>query len=301
MDSISTTKNISSNRNKLLNQPYAAIDLEFRGNKDKNRFIKNYDIYAIAIVDSLGNVKAKHESDFNGYPQPEKELIKWTMNEILQYKLTIGWYSKGVRIIKEDGAASGQDSDLKVLDGVCKFYNIPSIIAFDKRGVPYVRGYDYNLCKINPFYASKNKFDWYYHIDLYNIYKKHMIKYIYKNKYQNLKLDSVCKAILGEGKFEDMDGSQAHKATKEKQMKYVIQDASLVMKLSKHNNYEVFDLMNALSKITNVPFDKVCHNGISIWWDKIIRDKIRNIDCRLPTLNNGRELLKNEKIKEYKG
>src|SRR4051794_11395278 len=95
---ISTAKNISSNRNELLNQPYASIDIEFRGNKDENRFIKNYNIYAVAIVDSLGNIKAKHESDFKGYSQPEKELIKWTMSELLQYKLTIGWYSKGVRI-----------------------------------------------------------------------------------------------------------------------------------------------------------------------------------------------------------
>src|SRR3954453_13906481 len=107
-------------RNELLNQPYAAIDTEYR--KNENR----YSIFAVAIVDSLGNIKVKHESDFSRYPQSEKELVKWAMNEILEYKLTIGWYSKGARIQKEDGSFAGKDSDLKIIDDACKFYNIPS-------------------------------------------------------------------------------------------------------------------------------------------------------------------------------
>ena len=41
----------------------------------------------------------------------------------------------------------GKDSDLKVLDSVCKYYDIPSIIGFDRSGVPYVRGYEYELNK----------------------------------------------------------------------------------------------------------------------------------------------------------
>ncbi len=281
----------STQRNELLNQPYAAIDTEYR--KSGNR----YAIFAVAIVDSVGSTKAKHESDFCEYTQPEKELIKWAMSEILQYKLTIGWYSKGARLKKEDGSYTGKDSDLKIIDDACKFYNIPSIIGFDKSGVPYVRGYDYNLCNINLFYASKNKFDWYYHIDLFNIYKKQMVKSIYQNRYKNLDLDSVCKAVLREGKFEELDGQHIQNLTKEKQLQNVCQDAILVMKLSKHNNYEIFDLMYAISIITNVPFDKVCHTGISGWWNKIINDKINDGKCRLPTLNTEER----KKKDNYKG
>jgi DNA polymerase I len=273
-------KNIQ--RNELLNQPYAAIDTEYR-KSEGNR----YSIFAVAIVDSFGNIKVKHESDFYEYPQPEKELVKWAMNEILRYRLTIGWYSKGVRLRKEDGSFAGKDSDLKILDDECRFYNIPSIIGFDKKGVSYVRGYDYRLCDANYFYASQNKFDWYYHIDLYNIYKKPMVKNIYENKYKNLDLDSVSKAVLGEGKLEELDGQQIQNLEKEIQLQYVAQDAVLVMKLSKHNNYEVFDLMNALSLITNVPFDRVCHTGISTWWSKILKNKINDGECRCPTLNTG--------------
>lgn len=272
-----------SHRNELLNDIYAAIDIEYRVNENKSSNLKPYTIFAVSIVDSLGNLGVRHESDFAAYPDPEKDLVIWAMSEILKYRLTIGWYSKGVRIQKEDGTFSGKDSDLKIIDCICIYYNIPSIIGFDKRGVPYVRGYDYELCSLDPSYANRNKFDWYYHIDLYQVYKKPVIKtIIYQNKYKDLNLDSVAKAISNEGKFENLDGLQIQNLSKQKQIEYVAQDSKLVMKLSKHNNYEILDLMNAISIITNVPFDRVCHTGISTWWNNIISVSLNNGECRLP-------------------
>jgi DNA polymerase I len=279
-------------RNELLRSgPYAAIDTEYRQTNNKN---KQYELFAAAIVDSDGNVKAAHELDFATFKNPEKELTIWIMNQILQYKLTLGWYSKGVKFQKEDGSFTGRDSDLKVIDDVCRYYNIPSIIAFDKRGIPYVRGYSYGLCNQDPHYASKNRFDWYYHIDLYQVYKKPMVKTaIYHNKYRHLSLNSVSRALLNEGKLEDLDGLQIQKLPKEKQLEYVIRDAALVMKLCMYNDFEILDLMNAFSVITKLPFDRVCHTGISTWWNKIITDKITNGECRFPTYKIGK--------KQYKG
>jgi DNA polymerase, archaea type len=272
-----------SHRNVLLNDIYAAIDIEYRVNENESSNLKPYTIFAVALVDSVGNVKTKHESDFADCQYPEKELVQWAMFDILKYRLTIGWYSKGVRLQKEDGTFSGKDSDLKIIDQACQYYNIPSIIGFDKRGIPYVRGYDYRLCNIDPYYANQNKFDWYYHIDLYQVYKKPMVKtIIYQNKYKDLNLDSVAKAVLNEGKFENLDGLQIQNLSKQKQIEYVAQDAKLVMDLSKHNNYEILDLMNAISIITNVPFDKVCHTGISTWWNNIISDNLNYGECRPP-------------------
>ncbi len=144
-----------------------------------------------------------------------------------------------------------------------------------------------------------NKFDWYYHIDLYQIYNKPLVKtMIYQNKYRDLKLDTVSNAILDEGKFEQLDGLQIQNLPMEKQIEYVAQDANLVMKLSKHNNYEILDLMNAISIITNVPFDRVCHTGISTWWNKIIANKLLNGECKLPSFRNE---LKNKKQKYIGG
>src|SRR5204863_4874863 len=131
----------------------------------------------------------------------------------------------------------------------------------------YVRGYDYSICNIDPYYANLNKFDWYYHIDLYQVYKKPVVKtIIYQNKYKDLNLGSVSKAILNEDKFENLDGLQIQNLSKQKQVEYVAQDANLVMKLSKHNNYEILDLMNAISIITNVPFEIQ-----SFFWSKVMK------------------------------
>jgi DNA polymerase elongation subunit (family B) len=220
------------------------------------------------------------------------------MQEILKYRLTIGWYSKGVRLLNEEtGNFSGKDSDLKIIDDACRYYNIPSIIGFDKRRVPYVRGYDYHLRTTSQKFAFLNKFDWYYHIDLYQIYKKPMVKtMIYSNRYRDLNLGSVSKAILGESKLEELDGLQIQSLPIEKQVEYVAQDANLVMKLSKHNDYEILDLMDAISIITKVPFDKVCHTGISTWWKNILIDKINNGDCRLPTSTVKKQIYKGGQV-----
>ena len=284
-------------RNELLRSgPYAAIDTEYR---QINNQSKQYELFAAAIVDSNGIVKAAHKLDFTTSKNPEKELVIWIMNQILEYKLTLGWYSKGVKLLKEDGSFTGRDSDLKVIDDACKYYNIPSIIAFDKRGIPYVRGYSYGLCNQNPYYASKNRFDWYYHVDLYQVYKKPMVKTtIYHNKYRDLSLDSVARALINECKLENLDGLQIQKFPKEKQLEYGIQDAALVMKLSIHNDFEILDLMNAISAITKLPFDRVCHTGISTWWNKIIEDKIANGECRFPTYKIGKRQYKGGRVIE---
>ena len=87
-----------SYRNELLNDVYASIDVEYRVNENDNSNLKPYTIFAVAIVDSLDIVKVRHESDFANCQYPEKELLKWTMSEVLKYRFTIGWYSKGVRL-----------------------------------------------------------------------------------------------------------------------------------------------------------------------------------------------------------
>ena len=137
---------VSNLRNWLLTKPYAAIDTEFKVNYENK--LKPYTIFAASIVDNSRIAQFRHITDFES-PEPEKELVKWLMDKMLEFRLTIGWYSKGVRMIREDGTVEGKDSDLKIMDSVCKYYNIPSIIGFNMIGVPYVRGYDYELCKID--------------------------------------------------------------------------------------------------------------------------------------------------------
>jgi len=124
-------------------------------------------------------------------------------------------------------------------------------------------------------------FEYYFHIDLYDVYRKSMVQnIIYENKYRDHKLNSIASALLNEGKLENLDGVQIQKVPKEKQLEYVIQDARLVLKLAQHNNYEILDLMNAISEITGIDFVKVCHTGLGTWWKNIILDKIASGECR---------------------
>ena len=47
--------------------------------------------------------------------------------------------------------------------------------------------------------------------------------------------------------------------------------------------------MNAISIITKVSFDKVCHTGISTWWTNIIKNKINIGECRVPATKVGKQ------------
>src|SRR6476619_1433411 len=134
MNSIAST--LADQRHQLLRGSFAAIDTEYKINLGNES--KPYTLYAASIVDNNGNIKNRHIMDFQDHLQPEKELAKWIMKEILGYQLTLGWYSKGAKILKDDGTYEGKDSDLKVLDYVCEYYNIPSIITLDRRGIPYL-------------------------------------------------------------------------------------------------------------------------------------------------------------------
>ena len=101
----------------LLSLPYASFDFEYQ------KFKKRNVIFAVSFVDNLGNAQTRHISDFvQAIPKyPELGLVQWTNYQLLQYPLTFGWYSKGVRrqeMDEETGAwhYKGKDSDLKILD-----------------------------------------------------------------------------------------------------------------------------------------------------------------------------------------
>lgn len=121
----SVDSTVISNRNELLLGAYASIDTEYRVNQSHGNKAKPYTIFSVAIVDSLGNIKVSHESNFLYHQIPEKALLQWALSEILQYRFTTGWYTKGVKLQKEDGTFTGTDSDLKIIDDACRYYNIP--------------------------------------------------------------------------------------------------------------------------------------------------------------------------------
>ena len=251
----------------LLSLPYASFDFEYQ------KFKKRNVIFAVSFVDNLGNAQTRHISDFVlAIPKyPELGLVQWTNYQLLQYPLTFGWYSKGVRrqeMDEQTGAwyYKGKDSDLKILDGVCQHYNYPSVIKFTKRGTPYVKGYT------DPAYKHLNQFYKYCHIDLHEVYKKQIIRFACKNKYPNLGLGTVTKALLSppEEKYNNLSGKDAYKLPLDILRAYVEQDARLVIKLVQNNNFEILDLMQMIANISGLGFERTCATNISTWIGNVL-------------------------------
>src|ERR687895_1079341 len=111
------------------------------------------------------------------------------------------------------------NSDLAVLNERCIKNGIPSPVRFSWNGRPTV----------------ENRV----HIDLYGIFRKELVKgTIFKNKYRTLKLEDVSQGVLGKGKYGSgaISGMNVNGLTIDQQKRYVLQDAQLVMDLSKANN-----------------------------------------------------------------
>jgi DNA polymerase, archaea type len=147
------------------------------------------------------------------------------------------------------------NSDLAVLNERCIKNGICSPVKFSWNGRPTIQNRT--------------------HIDLYHVFKKELVRgSIFKNKYRTFKLEDVSQALLGKGKYGSgaISGADAHILTVEHQKQYVLQDAQLVMDLSKVNNGQIMSLMQSISELTGLSLEQVCHSNLSKWWMKVFDD-----------------------------
>jgi DNA polymerase I len=229
-------------------------------------------ISSAAFVDSNGNNKVLHISDFSGSDNPERELLLCINQELLNYDYSIGWYTTGSARYHEDTLEylDGVDSDLVILHNRCAANNVDSIVEINSMSKPYIRNHT--------------------HIDLYNVFGKPMVQTtIFKNRYRTLKLDEVSRAVLADndrdldvnknGKYRGLTGKDIQFLPVEEQKKYVLRDVELVMQLSKHNNGEVLDAMKSVAEITGLNFERVCRTGLSTWWAAIFDNMAFNGQC----------------------
>src|SRR5262249_30245107 len=98
-------------------------------------------ISSAAFVDSNGNSKVLHISDFSGSDNPECELLLSINQELLNYNYSIGWYTTGFARYHEDTLEymDGVDSDLVILHDRCAANNVDSIVEINSTGKPYIR------------------------------------------------------------------------------------------------------------------------------------------------------------------
>src|SRR5262249_31133534 len=165
--------------------------------------------------------------------------------------------------------------------------NVDSIVEINSTGKPYIRNH------IN--------------VDLHSVFGKPMVQTtIFKNKYRTLKLDEVSKVVLGDstkdsgvgatGKYRGLTGKDIQSLPADEQKRYVLRDAELVMRLSKHNNSEVLDAMKSIAEITGLDFERVCRTGLSSWWAAIFDNMTLNSECGLylSSFIDGNERLSSE-------
>jgi DNA polymerase, archaea type len=146
-------------------------------------------------------------------------------------------------------------SDLAVLNESCIKNGISSPVKFSWNGRPTI----------------ENRI----HIDLCEVFRKELVRgTIFKNKYRTLKLEDISLALLGKGKYGEgaISGANVHTLSIEQQKQYVLQDAQLVMDLSKANNGQIMSLMQAISELTGLKLEYACHSNLSTWWTKVFDD-----------------------------
>jgi DNA polymerase elongation subunit (family B) len=130
---------------------------------------------------------------------------------------------------------------------------LPSIVGYDSKGFPFIE------------YGS--------HIDLYRVFRNTIIRTsVFNNGYRSLRLNDVATKLIGKGKFEGIVGQNVSTSSMELQREYVLRDAELVMDLSKSNNCQVLQLMQAIAQLTGLSLEQVCHSTISTWWSKVFVD-----------------------------
>jgi DNA polymerase elongation subunit (family B) len=169
-------------------------------------------------------------------------------------------------------------SDLVVLNERCIKNQIPSPVKFSWNGKPFIDNRT--------------------HIDLCEVFRKELVKgTVFKNRYRTLKLDDVSQGVLGKGKYGSgtISGANVHTFTIEQQKQYVLQDAALVMDLSKVNNGQIMSLMQVISELTGLSLEQVCHSSLSTWWTKVFDD----MGCLPPLLNAPHE--NTSQASDYRG
>lgn len=220
-------------------------------------------ITTFAYEDGYGNTKSIDITDFVGCQNPSKEFLLAVKNKLLLYDYCFAWGSKAVKYKnKKTGYLEGIYGDLAVLDTNFRLNGIESIIRYDKfSGIPYIKcsNYGNSSCPID--------------IDLLQVFAKPLVKYvIFKNRYKSLHLHDVSTALLGYGKLSS--GKNIRTLSVAERKAYCLQDARIVADLVRINNGDIMKTMQVISKHIGLPFDEVCHKGMTAIWNKILNDSI---------------------------
>ena len=158
---------------------------------------------------------------------------------------------------------NGDDFDLKYL------YHRSQKLGFKRDEVPIEPGRKVYLLRRG------------IHIDLYRFFFNRSIQiYAFGQKYRNVTLDEICKAVLGKSKIEiPMPISElSYKELAE----YCLNDSEITLELTTYNDDLVMKLILVLTRISRMPMEDVSRQGVSRWIRSFLQYEHRRKGMLIP-------------------
>jgi len=119
------------------------------------------------------------------------------------------------------------------------------------------------------------------HIDLYKFFFNRSIQiYAFNQKYRDVTLDSVGKALIGLAKIELTKPMSELAYTELAQ--YCLRDAEIAFKLTAFNDDLVMKLVLAITRISRMPMEDVSRQGVSRWIRNFLHHEHRRRNMLIP-------------------
>lgn len=178
-----------------------------------------------------GDMSLPNDASIEFYTS-ERDLLQSIFNALNDYPFLITF--------------NGDDFDLNYL------YHRARNLGFQKSEVPIERGQKICLLKHGV------------HIDLYRFFLNRSIQiYAFGQKYRNVTLDEVARAILGRSKIEL--AKPVSELSYSELARYCLNDAEITLALTTYSDELVMKLLMVLTRISRMPMEDVSRQGVSKW------------------------------------
>ncbi len=123
------------------------------------------------------------------------------------------------------------------------------------------------------------------HIDLYKFFYNRSIQiYAFSNKYRDVTLNDVGKALIDMSKIE-LDKPFADLSYSEL-ARYCLHDAEITLKLTSFNDDLTMKLILVLARISKMPMEDVSRQGVSRWIRNFLHFEHRRLDLLIPNTSD---------------
>jgi DNA polymerase I len=183
------------------------------------------------------------------YYQYETELIQALFQILIEYPVILTF--------------NGDDFDLRYI------YNRALRLGFPRQQIPIIL--QQRSTRIRPGI----------HIDLYRFFFNRSIQiYAFSQKYSALTLDSVTKALLGEGKVQLE--TPISKLSYTDLIEYCLQDSDVTFRLTAFDDELVMKLIQIMMRITAMPMEDLTRQGVSSWIRNLMYNEHRRLNYLIP-------------------